>query len=383
MNVEEEIHSSIRTFEQLRKDKASLLSSPVILLRCRDEEIIPTFAQVWSSVKSPAAQQILRRTSLASVREQIHKKQRSLDTIDKKLLDLHLRLVATLSLLDWEYIDHATAASGDLLLKKNTERQKKFSRLPSSKKTIRTNDDMRLVINMTDLTIDKPTISVLSKGLNFAPAPRSIPYSGLVGSIEQAIRKLPEEAAEEARTEISVVLKRALPPKSNIRKEERDAIRALRANRNDTLRLLAEKFDADMVQLFHHVLTSTYFQYHGEFYEQSDGVAMGSHLSPAIANFFVEDFEEKALSSAPLKPLLFLQYVDDTFVTVQQLPFSSKVTPDGKMEYAVSTAQHRWAETDKRAAGIFRPVKCYPAVREKRQSSYAPIAGGPSGMVLN
>jgi hypothetical protein len=34
-----------------------------------------------------------------------------------------------------------------------------------------------------------------------------------------------------------------------------------------------------------------------------DGVAMGSHLSPVIANFFMENFEEDALNSSTHKLL--------------------------------------------------------------------------------
>ena len=67
----------------------------------------------------------------------------------------------------------------------------------------------------------------------------------------------------------------------------------------DTLSLLEKKFDAKTVKLFNHVLTSSYFSFEEIFYEQRDGVAMGSPLSPAIADFFMENFEKKALSTAP------------------------------------------------------------------------------------
>jgi hypothetical protein len=41
---------------------------------------------------------------------------------------------------------------------------------------------------------------------------------------------------------------------------------------------------------------------------------MGSPLSPVIANFYMEVFEEMALNQAPHKPLCWFRYVDDTFV---------------------------------------------------------------------
>jgi hypothetical protein len=43
----------------------------------------------------------------------------------------------------------------------------------------------------------------------------------------------------------------------------------------DSLELLSERFEDDVLALFKHVLTSTYFCFDGQFYEQTDGVAMG------------------------------------------------------------------------------------------------------------
>jgi hypothetical protein len=82
----------------------------------------------------------------------------------------------------------------------------------------------------------------------------------------------------------------------------------------DSLSLLSHHFENSTLALFKHVLTSTYFCYDGQFYEQTDGVAMGSPLSPVIANFFMEHFEEQAIKQATHKPVCWYRYVDDTFV---------------------------------------------------------------------
>jgi hypothetical protein len=61
----------------------------------------------------------------------------------------------------------------------------------------------------------------------------------------------------------------------------------------DSLELLSHHFEDDVLALFKHVLTSTYFCSDGQFCEQTGRVAMGSPLSPVITNFFMEDFEKK------------------------------------------------------------------------------------------
>ena len=82
----------------------------------------------------------------------------------------------------------------------------------------------------------------------------------------------------------------------------------------DSLELLSYHFEDDVLALFKHVLTSTYFCFNGQFYEQTDGVAMGSPLSPVIANFFMEDFEKRAIEQATHNPVCWFRYTDDTFV---------------------------------------------------------------------
>ena len=73
-----------------------------------------------------------------------------------------------------------------------------------------------------------------------------------------------------------------------------------------------------IISLLKFCLKSTYFVFQGNFYEQKEGAAMGSPLSPIIANIIMEDFETKALSSA-LHPQVFGKgLIDGTFVVIKQ-----------------------------------------------------------------
>ena len=70
---------------------------------------------------------------------------------------------------------------------------------------------------------------------------------------------------------------------------------------------------SDIILLLEFCLKNTYFSFQDQFYEQIEGAAMGSPVSPIVANLYMKYLEQKALSTAP-PPRFWHRFVDDTFV---------------------------------------------------------------------
>ena len=76
----------------------------------------------------------------------------------------------------------------------------------------------------------------------------------------------------------------------------------------------------DIVELLEFVLTTTYFMFRGQVYQEKFGTAMGSPVSPIVANLFMEDLEQRAMesASAELRPTFWKRYVDDMLEVIKR-----------------------------------------------------------------
>ena len=70
----------------------------------------------------------------------------------------------------------------------------------------------------------------------------------------------------------------------------------------------------ELKRLFTFATAKTHFLFKGTFYDQVDGVAMGSPLAPVLANLFMGHHEKMWLEQYKESEILFYRrYVDDTF----------------------------------------------------------------------
>ena len=84
-------------------------------------------------------------------------------------------------------------------------------------------------------------------------------------------------------------------------------------NENETVDGLTKD---DFVQLLKLATTESFILFNNNYYQQTDGVAMGSPLGPTLANIFLGYHENNWLNECPIefKPIYYRRYVDDLFL---------------------------------------------------------------------
>ena len=72
-----------------------------------------------------------------------------------------------------------------------------------------------------------------------------------------------------------------------------------------------------IISILRFCLNNSYFSFQGRFYQQT-GAAIGSPISPIVANLFMEDLEVQAIQTSSAPPALWKRFVDDTFTIIKK-----------------------------------------------------------------
>ena len=91
-------------------------------------------------------------------------------------------------------------------------------------------DNKKWVINMSSRQLIHIETDLLAKGLNFSIISKTLPNKDIIATIEDAVKDLEKEEADTIRAKVSLRLLNSKPPKDNLSKDERKALKELQSD---------------------------------------------------------------------------------------------------------------------------------------------------------
>ena len=91
-------------------------------------------------------------------------------------------------------------------------------------------DKKKWVINMSSRQLTHIETDLLAKGLNFSITSKTLPNKDIIATVEDAVKDLEKEEADTICAKVSLTLQNSKPPKDNLSKDERKALKELQSD---------------------------------------------------------------------------------------------------------------------------------------------------------
>lgn len=249
-----ETANKIRRLECLKTKRARHLTSLTFLKRCRDTNIIPICVQIAPKKDISGSASILRQASKKLLVRRIRQHRFDTDNISKDIDSLSAELISILTTLDYQKCQECTDNRASIIYDEYKDRQiRKYNKLSEKRTPPRHAESNSLnktsVVNLCKSTSIEPVaIEALENGLNYAIAPRKVPYEQIICSVEDVLAKnnIKKEDLEAMRQDVSAVLRHSKPPKPNLPKNQYLALNNLRKNQ-DVIILRADKGNSTVI----------------------------------------------------------------------------------------------------------------------------------------
>ena len=237
------IYKETKHLKDLILQQTKLKNQQIFLQRCISNRVIPKSYRVHSPLTSDRAKQLQTKYSFDLITCAKNEVRKKYFRTGKKIHTLRNELKTILTEEDMCKIDTVTEKVREsTFLHIRNKLQSKFNGLTegrNQRESQAPNLVKTAVINLTTTELSQHQESLLNLGPKFVPAPNKVPVMDIITTTELEARHLDYKnkntVAQTLRQDVMKTLKTAKPPKSNLTKEQRQALKELKSDNENAI----------------------------------------------------------------------------------------------------------------------------------------------------